>query len=85
MEKYFMEVQFRNSPNDSWQTTYTNSDKARVLELFSEDVVAHYIGKAPYVKSIRRKNLYNGAARYVVDKSTETIKTRVIYDVSIYC
>lgn len=85
MSRFKMECQRKNEKG-KWETTHTTENKEHILEMFANDLTAKYIGKATYVKSIRRNNNYDGTATYIVTYNWNDCKPmRTIYIVSIYC
>lgn len=60
---------------------YVNTDAGAVIERLAADLAAKYIGKAPYIKSVKRRNNYNGTQLYTVSYDTGY---RIEYVVSIY-
>ena len=60
---------------------YTNTDAGAVIERLAADLAAKYIGKAPYIKSVKRRNNYDGTQLYTVSYDTGY---RIEYVVSIY-
>lgn len=85
---YQMKVMNRKQGEKDWTVTYTSTDKEHVLEMLAEDLVAHYIGKARYVKSIKRTQNYDGTATYTVDHTLADYpyqKQKTEYIVPIYC
>ena len=83
---YQMQVMIRRQGDKKWETTYVSTDAEHVLKMFSENMVAKYIGKAPYVKSIKRKQNYNGTATYTVNYTlSEKQEQKIEYILPIYC
>lgn len=60
---------------------YTCTDAGTVVERLAGDLAAKYIGKAPYIRSIKRRNNYDGTQLYTV---TYDNGYRIEYTVSIY-
>lgn len=65
----------------AWETTYTNADDADIIKALSVDMAAHYIGKAQYVKTIKRHNNFDGTQTYTTYYNNGT---RCVYLVSLY-
>lgn len=85
MKQYRMECQIRKAGSKAWETTYTSEDKEHVLEMLACDLAAKYLGHAPYVKSIKRKQNYDGTATYtVVHTLSEDQDQRTLYTAPIY-
>ena len=64
-----------------WVETYKQTDNAEALHSLASDLAAKYIGKAAYVKSIKRRNNYDGTQTYTV---TYDNNCRAIYVTDIY-
>lgn len=64
-----------------WEQTYTCTDTEQNLHSLASDLAAKYIGKALYVKSIKRRNNYDGTQTYTVTYDNES---RSIYTTDIY-
>lgn len=67
--------------NGKYETTYIDRNRESVYKSLSTDFAARYIGKAQYIKSIRRRNNYDGTQTYTVNYNNGT---RAVYVVSIY-
>lgn len=60
---------------------FVNTDAGAVIERLAADLAAKYIGKAPYIKSVKRRNNYDGTQLYTVSYDTGY---RMEYVVSVY-
>ena len=60
---------------------FTNTSAGDVITRLAADLAAKYIGKAPYIKSVKRRNNYDGTQLYTVTYDTGY---RIEYTVSVY-
>lgn len=65
----------------TWETTYIDRNRESVYKSLSTDLAARYVGKAQYIKSVKRRNNYDGTQTYTVNYDNGT---RAIYIVDIY-
>ena len=66
---------------NKWVTTYKHIDNTEALQSLASDLAAKYIGKASYVRSIKRRNNYDGTQTYTVTYDNDC---RAIYVTNIY-
>lgn len=67
----------------TWETTCTQTG-ADALEFLASELAAKYIGKAQYIRSIKRVNNYDGTKTYTVTYSAEYGGGRAVYTTDIY-
>lgn len=60
---------------------FENTDAGDVIERLAGDLAAKYIGKASFIKSIKRRNNYDGTQLYTVFYDNGY---KIEYTVSIY-
>lgn len=60
---------------------FINDNAGDVVERLAGDLAAKYIGKAPFIKSIKRRNNYDGTQLYTVFYNNGY---KIEYTVSIY-
>lgn len=87
MKLYEKKIQRRKKGEKTWETISTVNDEKSVVEMLAECVIARYIGHASYIKSIKRKQNYNGTATYIVtfhEPASDT-EVRNVFIVPIYC
>ena len=60
---------------------FINANAGDVIERLAGDLAAKYIGKAPFIKSIKRRNNYDGTQLYTVFYDNGY---KIEYTVSIY-
>lgn len=71
----------RKDEKGKWHTVYTVYNRDRILEGLAYDLAAKYIGKAQRIRSIRRRQNYNGTQTYTVYYEDGR---RCIYTVDLY-
>jgi len=52
--------QFDKKEGNKWVTTFVSNDPSYVYERLTNELIAKKINNAPYIRSIKRTNLYNG-------------------------
>ena len=68
-----------------WEETYRKiGSKEEIGARLAADLAAKYIGKAPYIKRIDRKNNYNGTQTYTVYETSGDADFRTIYTTETY-
>lgn len=69
----------------NWIEHYRSDDAAHVLGRLAGDLAAKYVGKAPYVRSVKRRNNYDGTQTYtVIYAHNGTSDYKIEYIVNIY-
>lgn len=73
--------QVKNGKN--WETTLTQ-DGLTALDFLASELAAHFIGKAEYIRSIKRVNNFDGTKTYTVTYSADIGGGRAVYTTDIY-
>lgn len=73
--------QIKNGKN--WETT-CEQDGLTALDFLASELAAHFIGKAEYIRSIKRTNNFDGTKTYVTTYSNEVGGGRAVYITDIY-
>lgn len=74
---------FEIKSGKNWETTCEQSGET-ALHFLASELAAKYIGKAPYVRSIVRKNNFDGTKTYTVTYSADVGGGRAVYTTDIY-
>ena len=64
-----------------WTVTFTCSDEQTCLRNLASELAAKYVGKAEYVRSIKRRNNHDGTQTYTVTFNNDH---RAVYVTDIY-
>ena len=66
---------------NTWVTTHITEDSATATHSLATELAAHYIGKASYIRSIKRRNNHDGTQTYTVayDNGYRSVYTTDIY------
>lgn len=75
------EFQVRDGKN--WKTT-CEQDGLTALDFLASELAAHFIGKAEYIRSIKRVNNFDGTKTYTVTYSADIGGGRAVYLTDIY-
>ena len=73
--------QVKNGKN--WETTLTQ-DGLTALDFLATELAAHFIGKASYIRSIKRRNNFDGTKTYTITYSDDIGGGRAVYLTDIY-
>ena len=73
--------QIKNGKN--WETT-CEQDGLTALDFLASELAAHFIGKADYIRSIKRVNNFDGTKTYTVTYSADMGGGRAVYTTDIY-
>ena len=67
----------------TWETTCTQTG-AEAVHFLASELAAKYIGKAQYIRSIKRVNHFDGTKTYTVTYASDIGGGRAIYTTDIY-
>ena len=74
---------FQIKEGRTWRTTCTQTG-AEALHFLASELAAKYVGRASYIRSIHRKNNFDGTKTYTVTYSPDAGGGRAIYTTDIY-
>ena len=74
---------FQVKKGKTWETTCTMTG-AEALHFLASELAAKYVGKAQYIRSIQRKNNFDGSYEYTVRYTDDFGGGRAIYLTDIY-
>lgn len=75
--------EFQVKNGKKWETT-CEQDGLTALDFLASELAAKYIGKASYIRSIKRANNYDGTKTYTVTYSDDIGGGRAVYLTDIY-
>ena len=74
---------FEIKEGNKWTTTCTQTG-ADAVHFLASELAAKYIGKAPYIRSIKRVNNFDGTKTYTVTYAADIGGGRATYTTDIY-
>ena len=77
---------FQIKEGKTWTTTFT-SEGEHALQFLASELAAKYVGKASYIRSIKRRNNYDGTQTYIVTYNPDVGGGKVgrsVYTTDIY-
>ena len=66
-----------------WIECFTTEDPAEVYKWLSDDLIAKKLNAAPFIRSIKRENLYDGHQRSTVNYRTSGAGGRSVYVIPV--